>query len=86
MEGLVFGRELEDDLVGTSLGNTKLRSNEYHTENEEWKEVVVSGLIKKSNSCTICSSVTSVPAKLLESVVHWIDCYTIIITDMDPKV
>lgn len=42
VDGLVFGRELEDDLVGTSLGNTKLRSNEYHTENDQWKEVVVS--------------------------------------------
>ena len=42
VDGLVYGRELEDDLVGTSLGNTKLRSNEYHTENDQWKEVVVS--------------------------------------------
>ncbi len=42
VQGLVFGPDLEDDLVGTTIGDTKLRSNIYYSENEHWKEVVVS--------------------------------------------
>ena len=41
VEGLVFGRDLEDDLVGASIGDTSLRSNVYSTENDEWKEIVI---------------------------------------------
>ena len=42
VQGLVYGSDLEDDLVGTTIGGTKLRSNVYLAENDEWKEVVVS--------------------------------------------
>jgi hypothetical protein len=41
VDGLVSGRELEDDLVGVALSGSKLRSNVYNTENSEWKEIVV---------------------------------------------
>jgi hypothetical protein len=42
VQGLVFGTDLEDDLVGTTISDTKLRSNVYLSENDDWKEVVVS--------------------------------------------
>lgn len=41
VEGLVFSSDLEDDLVGTTVAGTKLRSNVYNTENEDWKEILV---------------------------------------------
>ena len=41
VRGLVFGKDLEDDLVGSTIGNTKLRSNIYHTEDENWRDIKV---------------------------------------------
>lgn len=42
VKGLVLGNDLEDDLVGSAISGAKLRSNIYHTENDNWKEIVVS--------------------------------------------
>ena len=33
--------DLADDLVGPSVANTKLRSNVYHSEDRNWKDVDV---------------------------------------------
>ncbi len=65
VQGLVFGPDLEDDLVGTTIGDTKLRSNIYYSENEHWKEVVVSGgassdvslLSLRADVCSGCSTI-----------------------------
>ncbi len=42
MDGIVYTDDLEDDLVGASVGGGKLRSNVYRTEDKNWKEVMVS--------------------------------------------
>jgi len=44
VNGRVSTAELDNDLVGESLSNTKLRSNVYITEDQDWKEVKVSPL------------------------------------------
>eukprot|EP00094_Tigriopus_californicus_P003735 TCALIF_03595-PA protein Name:"Similar to Tgfbi Transforming growth factor-beta-induced protein ig-h3 (Mus musculus)" AED:0.52 eAED:0.52 QI:7/0.6/0.33/0.66/0.8/0.66/6/0/1902 len=53
VKGLVLGRDLEDDLVGTSLSGSKLRSNLYLTESQDWKEILVKtingGIIQKTD-------------------------------------
>ena len=41
VRGLVRSKDLADDLVGPSVANTKLRSNVYHSEDRNWKDVDV---------------------------------------------
>jgi len=43
----VLAENLENELVGAALGGGKLRSNVYRTEDEDWREVTVSGRVKK---------------------------------------
>ena len=45
VNGRVLTSELEDDLVGETLAHSKLRSNVYFTEDQEWKEVKVRRLL-----------------------------------------
>jgi hypothetical protein len=41
VNGRVSTPELENDLIGQTLSNAKLRSNVYLTEDQDWKEVKV---------------------------------------------
>ncbi len=37
----MYTDDLENDLVGSSVGGGKLRSNVYRTEDDDWKEITV---------------------------------------------
>ena len=50
VRGLVKSEDLADDLVGPSVALTKLRSNVYHSEDRNWKDVKVSIYL---NDCSI---------------------------------
>ena len=41
VRGLVKADDLADDLVGPSVAGTKLRSNVYHSEDRDWRDVKV---------------------------------------------
>lgn len=42
VNGRIFASSLDDDFVGQTISNSKLRANLYLTEDHEWKEFHVS--------------------------------------------
>ena len=49
VRGLVKADDLADDLVGPSVAGTKLRSNVYHSEDRDWRDVKVRRVMQCHN-------------------------------------